>query len=106
MSGSPSKDNDLFPLFLKENYIDFDCDINGLRKRLRLKHDSTEWMLQAWFESCNASQWHPTCSVGHAAHMKETYANMTALLDSLEYAQLKWKITGNLRVIDAIFGMQ
>ena len=82
-------------------------------KSLNLNYDPIEWRLFIDYSkfSLNAVLLHngnllSSIPVGHADHMKETYANMTALLDSLKYHEHKWKICGDLKVIAILLGMQ
>ena len=82
-------------------------------KGLKLEHDPIEWRL--FIDSSklslkavllhNGNRLH-SIPVGHAVHMKETYANMTALLDSIKYAEHKWKIRFDLKVIVVLLEMQ
>ena len=58
-------------------------------------------LLHAYIESCLAS-----IPIGHAVHLKETYTNKAALLDSIKYAEHKWKICGDLKVIAILLGMK
>ncbi|KAJ4442913.1 hypothetical protein ANN_04507 [Periplaneta americana] len=48
----------------------------------------------------------PSIPVGHGVHMKETHAHMTALFDSIEYHEHKWKICGDRKLIAVLLGMQ
>lgn len=104
---------ELLPFFEKKNNLVVCCDINGLMKSLNLNHDPTEWRLfiDSSKLSLKAVLLHngnllSSIPVGHAVHMKETYANMTALLDSIKYHEHKWKICGDLKVIAILLGMQ
>ena len=80
-------------------------------KSLNLNHGPTEWRLftDSSKLSLKAVLLHngnlvSSIPVGHAVHMKETYANMTALLDSLKYHEHKWKICGDLKDIAILLG--
>ena len=82
---------DLIPFFEKKNNLVFCCEINGLMKSLNLEHDPTEWRLfiDSSKLSLKALLLHngkrlASNFIGHTVHMKETYANMTALLDSIK----------------------
>ena len=103
----------LIPFFEKKNNLVVCCDVNGLMKCLNLNHDPTEWRLfiDSSKLSLKAVLLHNgnrlrSIPVGHAVHMKETYANMTALLESIKYAEHKWKICGDLKIIAVLLGMQ
>ncbi|KAJ4451487.1 hypothetical protein ANN_02950 [Periplaneta americana] len=80
--------------FEKKNNPVVCCDINGLMKCLNLNHDPTDWRLfmDSSKLSLKAVLLHngnrlPSIPVGHAVHMKDTYANMTALFDSIKYQE-------------------
>lgn len=70
----------------------------------RLFIDSSKLSLQAvLLDNCNI---YPSISVGYAVHTKETYENMKALLKSVKYAQYKWQICGDFKVVALLLGMQ
>ena len=48
----------------------------------------------------------PSIPIGYAVHMKETYVNMKAPLNPINYNEHKWKICGVLKVIAILLGMQ
>ena len=84
-------------------------DVYGLMKCLnitewRLFIDSSKLSLKAVLlhnENCL-----PSILIGHAVHMKETYVNMKAFFDSINYNEQKWKICGDLKIIAILLGMQ
>lgn len=47
----------------------------------------------------------PSIHIGHTVHMKKTYANMKAHLDSSKYADYKWQICVDLKVIAIFLGI-
>jgi hypothetical protein len=107
------RQRDLIPFFERKKKLVFCCDINGLMNSLNLEHNSTEWRL--FIDSSKLSLKSvllyngnrlASIPIGHAVHMKESYANMTVLLDSIKYAEHKWKICGDLKVIAILLGMQ
>ena len=114
MSESHSTENvtvNCFPFLRKKNNPVVCCDINCLMKSMNLNHGPTEWRLftDSSKLSLKAVLLHndnllSSIPVGHAVHMKETYANMTALLDSFKYHEHKWKICGDLKVIAILLG--
>jgi len=90
---------DLLPFFEKKNNLVVCCDVNGLMKYLNLNHDPTDWRLfiDSSKLSLKAVLLHngnrlPSIPVGHAVHIKETCANMAVFLNSIKYAEHKWKI--------------
>jgi len=51
---------------------------------------------------------HPSIPVGHAVHTKETYENLKQLLYEykLEYSKYGWHISGDLKVVSLLMGLQ
>lgn len=47
----------------------------------------------------------PYILLRHAVHMRYPCLNMTAHLDSIKYTDFKWKVSGDLKVIDLLLGM-
>lgn len=73
------RQRDLYHLFERKNNLVFCCDINDLMKNLNLKHDPTEWRLFAVSFKLHFGNRLASIPIGHAVHIKETYANMTTL---------------------------
>lgn len=80
---------------------------------LNLRQDPTEWRLFVDFSkiSLKAALLHygnrlSSILVGYAVHMKDSYANMMTVLDSIKYAEHKWKACGDVKIISVLLGMQ
>src|ERR1051325_2968860 len=78
-----------------------------------VEHDPTEWRL--FIDSSKLSlkavllhngNMYLSVPIGHAVHMKETYENINVLLKQIDYAQHKWHICEDLKVIGLLMGMQ
>lgn len=102
-----------FLFFEKKSNLIFCSNINGLLTTLNLKNHPTEWRLFIGSSKLNlkVALLHNSnrlvyISISHAVHMKETYANMAALLDSIKYVKQKWKICGDLKAIAILLDMQ
>jgi hypothetical protein len=99
--------------FRKEDDLVFCYDVNGLMNVLGIKHDLQEWRLFIGSSKLslktvllhNGNQ-HPSILVGHAVHMKKTYANLKQLLNMLEYSKYGWHICGDLKVVSVLMGLQ
>jgi len=103
----------LVPFFRKEFDLVFCYEVNGLMNVLGIKHDLQEWRLFIGSSKLslktvllhNGNQ-HPSILVGHAVHMKKTYANLKQLLNMLEYSKYGWHICGDLKVVSVLMGLQ
>ena len=42
----------------------------------------------------------------HVANMKESYESMKLLLGKIKYDECKWKLSGDLKVVAMLLGMQ
>ena len=78
-----------------------------------MNYDRTEWRLfiGSFKLSLKAVLLHNgnrlhSVPIDHAVHMKETYINMKALLNSINYNEHKWKICCDPNVIAILLGMQ
>jgi hypothetical protein len=49
---------------------------------------------------------YPSVALAHSVYMKETYENMRNLLNVIDYNKYKWHISGSLKVIGLLLGMQ
>lgn len=86
-------------------------NINVLIKSFNLNYDSTEWRLFIDFSKLSLKavliyngNSLPFIYVGHAILMSQTYANMTALIYVINYAECV--ICGDLKVIAVLLGIQ
>ncbi|GFW10951.1 uncharacterized protein TNCV_4459261 [Trichonephila clavipes] len=48
----------------------------------------------------------PSIPIGHSVYVIKTYANVELILELMEYADDKWQICGDLKVIPLLMGMQ
>jgi len=47
----------------------------------------------------------PSVPLAHAANMKVSYESMKLLLGKIKYAELKWKLCGDLKVVATLLRM-
>ena len=48
----------------------------------------------------------PSVPIGYAVYMKEIHENMKKLLCTVNYDEFKWQISGNLKVIAILLGLE
>ena len=48
----------------------------------------------------------PSIPLAHAVGLKETYQSMDKILCLIKYSEYKWNISGNLKVIGLLLGLQ
>lgn len=93
------RQKDFLPYFKKDNNLIVCCDVNGLMTALNVVYKPQDWRLfiDASKLSLKAVLLHNgnflhSIPVGHAIHMKETYANMKLLLEAIKYTDHQWQI--------------
>jgi hypothetical protein len=88
-------------------------EVEGLLSCLGVAHNADEWRL--FIDSSKSSlkavllhngNRYASVPVGYSVHMKETYDNMSLLLNKICYRQYNWSVCGDLKVITILMGMQ
>ena len=88
-------------------------DVDGLMRGLGVEHIVEDWRL--FIDSSKTSlkavllhngNRYASVPVGYSTHMKETYENMSELLETIRYRVYNWSICGDLKVIAILMGMQ
>lgn len=96
-----------------EEGVCFCADIDGLMNELGYEHVPEEWRL--FIDSSKASlkavllhngNKKPSVPVAHAVGLKETYESMEKLLKLTRYADHKWNLCGDLKVVALLLGLQ
>ncbi|ESN97698.1 hypothetical protein HELRODRAFT_177753 [Helobdella robusta] len=97
----------------KEDNICYCVDIAGLMTKLDDEYDPVDWRLfiDSSKVSLKAVLLHngnvkPSIPVAHAVGMKETYESMKTLLKVIKYTDHNWNISGDLKVVALLLGMQ
>jgi hypothetical protein len=99
--------------FNSENNLVFCSNIDGLMAAMKIDYKMDEWRL--FIDSSKLSlkavllhnaKLFPSVPIGYAAYMKETYENMKLLLCTVNYDKCKWQISGDLKVIAILLGLQ
>ena len=113
ISSFRSRQSSLSSFFDMQDTLCYCHDIDSLLQELGVAHKSEEWRLfiDSSKLSLKAVLLHvgnklPSVPVGHAVHMKESYHNLEALLQKIEYSKHQWVICGDLKVIGLLLGMQ
>jgi len=103
----------LVQYFDMSDSICYCTDVNGLLSCLGVEHSVEEWRL--FIDSSKTSlkvvllhngNRYASVPVGYSAHMKETYENMSKLLEKIRYREYNWSICGDLKVVAILTGMQ
>ena len=100
-------------------YFSLECNlcycnnITGLFQELKIQYEPEEWRLfiDASTYSTKAVLLHngnliPSVPVAHSIILRETYDNLAFILESIKYADHKWLICADLKVVALIRGLQ
>lgn len=104
---------DLESYFKKSEELVYCCSIEEVLKYLKLPLDSSAWRL--FIDSSkyslkavllhNGNQ-HPSIPVAYSTKKEETYANISNLLNKIEYYKYKWEVCADFKMIAILTGMQ
>lgn len=104
---------ELSKFFTSDKDISFCNDINALFSAFHQNHDPENWRLfiDSSKQSLKAVLLHngnelPSIPVAHSTHLKESYDDMTRLLNCIKYEEHNWGICGDLKVIGVLLGLQ
>ena len=104
---------DLIHLFQMERGLVACTDFHGLMQTLNFNHNSLDWRLfiDSSQSSLKAVLLHngktlPSIPLGHSVHEKESYENMKIMTEVINYDKFKWQISGDLKVIALLLGLQ
>jgi len=104
---------DLVRVFKMERGLVAFTDIDGLMQTININHNPLDWRLLI-----DSSQWSliavllyngntlPSIPVGHSLHKKESFENMKILMETINYDKFEWQISGALKVIALLLGLQ
>lgn len=99
--------------FAMENSVCACKNVNGLMDELDIEYNPEEWRLfiNSSKLSLKAVLLHhgntkPSIPVAHSVAMKETYENMSIILNAVNYNEHRWTICGDLKVIALLLGLQ
>lgn len=99
--------------FSEENSLVFCNDVSKLFHLFGYPHHPDEWRLfiDSSYSALKAVLLHngneqPTVPVAYSTTMNETYDVMKFLLEKINYAEHKWKICADLKVVAILMGIQ
>ena len=88
-------------------------DVEGLFRAVGIDHDPTQWRLfiDSSTKSLKAVLLHngniyPSVPLAYSLQMKKDYDNVKQLLIKINYAQFKWYVCGDFKMVEVLLGMQ
>ena len=88
-------------------------DVEGLFRAVGIDHDPTQWQLfiDSSTKSLKAVLLHngkiyPSIPLAYSLQMKEDYENVKQLLIKINYAQFKWYVCGDFKMLGFLLGLQ
>ena len=88
-------------------------DVEGLLNAVGIDHDPTEWRLfiDSSTKSLKAVLLHkgniyPSIPLAYSLQTKEDYENVKQLLIKINYAQFKWYVCGDFKILGVLLGLQ
>lgn len=104
---------DLTHMFTTTGGLCYCNDIPALFTKFGIEHDAHEWRLfiDASKSSIKAvllhnGNVHPSVPVAYSVTMRETYPNLKEILECIRYAEHKWAICADFKVIAILTGLQ
>lgn len=105
---------EFIPFFQTENVnFTFCSDIRGLMEALHIDYDVGDWRLfiDASMSGLKAVLLHNDNAympvpVAYSRTLKETYASMRLIFDKVKYNEHNWDVSGDLKVVALIMGLQ
>ena len=88
-------------------------DVEGLFSAVGIDHGPTQWRLfiDSSTKSLKAVLLHngniyPLIPLAYSLQMKEDYENVNQLLNKINYAQFKWYVCGDFKILGILLGLQ
>nr|CAH7753306.1 unnamed protein product [Callosobruchus chinensis] len=113
VSSYRTRQSSLKSLFSEDNGLVFCPNVNSLMKALKMPCDPDKWGL--FIDSSKTSlkvvllahgNDLPSVPVAYSVDMKETYENISRILDKINYHGYKWKLCADLKVLALVTGLQ
>jgi len=108
-----SREKEYVAYFKEEGDLVFCINVPGLMLHFNIHYKTDEWRLfiDSSKRSLKAVLLHngnkyASLPVGHSVYLKECYKNLDFILQKLSYADHKWAICGDLKVISMLLGQQ
>lgn len=113
ISSQKNRQAEFKPFFETENSFSFCSNIHGLMEALHIDYDVNDWRLfiDASKSGLKAVLLHNDnvympVPVGYSRVLKETYASMKLIFDKINYNEHNWDVSGDLKVVALIMGLQ
>lgn len=110
-----SRQAEFEPFFTKDNDTDlaYCSNIHGLMEKLKIDYDVNDWRLfidgsKSGLKAVllhNDGAYSPT-PIAYTRKLKETYASMKLIFDKIKYNEHGWDVSGDLKVVALIMGLQ
>lgn len=113
MSSHKKRQAEFIPFFQTEKNLTFCSNIRGLMAALNIDYDVEDWRLfiDASKSGLKAILLHNDHAympvpVAYSNVLKETYESMQLIFEKIKYNEHKWDVSGDLKVISLIMGLQ
>lgn len=113
ISSQKKRQAEFIPFFETENDISYCVDIHGLMQALHIDYDVEDWRLfiDASKSGLKAVLLHNDnifmpVPIAYSRTLKETYASMRLIFEKVKYNDHKWDVSGDLKVVALIMGLQ
>lgn len=101
------------PHFATENDLTFCVNIQGLMEALEIPYDANDWRLfiDASKTSLKVVLLHNDhiympIPIAYSRILKETHASMKIIFEKIKYSEHNWDVSGDLKVVALIMGLQ
>lgn len=113
ISSQKNRQAEFIPFFETENNLTFCSNIRGLMEALHIDYDVEDWRLfiDASMSGLKAVLLHNDnaympAPVAYSRVLKETYASMRMIFNKVQYSEHNWDVSGDLKVVALIMGLQ
>lgn len=113
ISSQKNRQAEFVPFFKTENDISYCVDIHDLMQALHIEYDAEDWRLfiDASKSGLKAVLLHNDnicmpIPIAYSRTLKETYASMRLIFEKTKYNDHKWDVSGDLKVVALIMGLQ
>lgn len=107
------RQSEFIPFFTTRQKLQFCKDITGLMQKLKIEYDPTDWRLfiDASKSGLKAILLHNDGAympipVAYSRQLKESYASMKLIFDSIKYKEHNWDVSADLKAVALILGLQ
>lgn len=101
------------PFFANDSNLSYCCNIVGLMEKLNIEYDPTDWRLfiDASKSALKAVLLHNDGAympipIAYSRKLKESYDSMKLIIEKVKYNDHKWDVSGDLKVVALLLGLQ